>query len=203
MRCAGLSAVLARVGFIIVGLFHPVNILSSVVTDTWVNVHIVAVLMSVFGAIGITGLYVRQLERSGWLALLGFLMLNIWFVLVMCFSFVESFILPALATALPVFVEGVLGMFSSIPSAIDLGILPTLWMISGPLYILGQVLFGIAVYRAGIFPKYAGALLALSGILTPVGGLVPPEHQPLVMLPIGLAFCWLGYALYKERGITI
>lgn len=199
MRYAGLSAVLAGLCFILVGLFHPVNVPEAVTTDTWVNVHIVAMLMTVFGAIGLTGLYIRQIDRFGWLGLAGFVMLNIWFALVLCFSFVESFILPAVATELPVFVEGFLGMFSSIPSAIDLGILPTLWLISGPLYILGQLSFGIATFRAGIFPQKAGALLALSGIMTPMGGFVPPEHQPLVMLPIGFAFCWLGYTLWSER----
>ena len=80
--------------------------------------------------------------------------------LVCGFSFVEAFILPRLATESPTFVAGILGMFSSVPSEINLGILPTLWNISGPMYILGRLLFGIATFRAGILPRWAGALLA-------------------------------------------
>jgi len=112
---------------------------------------------------------------------------------------VEAFILPRLATESPAFVEGILGMFSSIPSAIDLGVLPTLWNISGPLYIFGPLLFGIATFRAGILPRWAGALLVLGAVLIPVGALVPPEYQPKIMIPVGLALAWLGYALFSER----
>jgi hypothetical protein len=90
-------------------------------------------------------------------------------------------------------------MFSSIPSEIDLGVLPMLWNISGPLYILGPLLFGIATFRAGILPRWAAALLVLGAVLVPVGALVPPEYQPKIMIPVGLAMAWLGYALFSER----
>lgn len=189
----------AGIGFVIVGLFHPLNISSEVATATWINVHIVAILMCFFGLYGMTGLYVRQKERFGVVGLVGYVFLSVWMGAVMCFSFVEAFILPKLMTESPTFVEGFLGMFSGLESAVNLGILPVLWMISGPAYILGQLLFGIATFRAGILPRYAGGLLALSALLTPVGGLIPPEHQPLVMVPVGISFLWLGHALWSER----
>jgi hypothetical protein len=121
--------------------------------------------------------------------------------LVCGFSFVEAFILPRLATESPAFVAGILGMFSSIPSQVDLGILPTLWNISAPMYILGPLLFGIATFRARVLPRWAGALLVLGAVLVPVGGLVPPEFQAKIMLPVGLAMAWLGYALFSERRV--
>jgi hypothetical protein len=93
-----------------------------------------------------------------------------------------------------------MGMFSGAPSAVDLGILPTIWNISGPIFILGPVLFGIATFRARVLPRWAGALLALNAVLVPLGALVPPEYQPkIIMIPIGLALAWLGYALWAER----
>ena len=145
------------------------------------------------------GLYARQAEKSGWLGLAGFLLLSVWMTLVCGFSFVEAFILPRLATESPAFVTGLLGMFSSIPSPVDLGILPTLWNIQGPMYILGPLLFGIATFRAGVLPRWAGALLAFGAVLVPVGAVVPPELQPKIMIPVGLAMAWLGYALLSER----
>ena len=45
----------------------------------------------------------------------------------------------------------------------------------------------------------AGALLVFGAILVPVGALVPPEYQPKIMIPVGLAMAWLGYALFSER----
>ena len=145
------------------------------------------------------GLYARQVEKAGWLGLAGFILFTAWMTLVCGFSFVEAFILPRLATESPVFVKGLLGMFSSVPSEINLGVLPTLWNISGFMYILGPLLFGIATFRARVLPRWAGALLVLGAVLIPVGALVPPEWQPKIMIPVGLAFAWLGYALFSER----
>lgn len=199
MRLAGLSAIVAGAGFIIVGLFHQLNIPESVTTAIWANVHIVAMLMCFFGIFGITGLYVRQAEKVGLLGFIGFALFSLWFAAVMCFSFVEAFILPTLAIESPAFVEGFLGMFTGIASQVNLSVLPLIWMLSGPTFILGQLLFGIATYRARIFPQYAGGLLAVSGLLVPLGGLVPPQYQPLVMVPVGIAFAWLGYSLWFDR----
>jgi hypothetical protein len=196
---AGLSAMVAGLCFLIVGMFHPVNVPASVTTATWVNVHIFAFALGFFGLLGMAGLYARQVKKSGWLGLAGFLLFSAWITLVSGFSFVEAFILPRLATASPAFVAGILGMFSGAPSEIGLGILPTLWNLSGPMYILGPLLFGIATFRAGVFPRWAGALLVLGAVLVPVGALVPPAYQPKIMIPVGLAMAWLGYALFSER----
>ena len=199
MRLAGVSAMVAGLCFIVIGMFHPVNVPASVTTATWVNVHIFATALGFFGLFGMAGLYARQADQSGWLGLIGFILFTVWMTLVTGFSFVEAFILPRLATESPAFVAGLLGMFSSIPSPVDLGILPTLWNISGPLYIFGPLLFGIATFRAGVLPRWAGALLVLGAVLIPVGAVVPPEYQPKIMIPVGLALAWLGYALFSER----
>ena len=201
MRLAGLSAMVAGLCFLVIGMFHPVNVPASVTTATWVNVHIFATALGFFGLFGMAGLYARQAEKSGWLGLVGFLLFSAWMTLVTGFSFVEAFILPRLATVSPAFVAGLLGMFSSVPSPVDLGILPTLWNISGPMYIFGPLLFGIATFRAGVLPRWAGALLVLGAVLIPVGAVVPPEVQPKIMIPIGLAMAWMGYALFSERRV--
>jgi hypothetical protein len=200
MRLAGVSAVMAGLCFILIGMFHPENIPSSVTTVTWVNVHIVATALGFFGLFGMAGLYARQVEKSGWLGLTGFLLFSVWFVLITGFSFVEAFILPNLATESPAFVESLLGMLTGVPSTVDLGILPMLWNISGPMYILGALLFGIATLRARVMPRWAGGLLTLAAVLIPIGGMFPHEYQAkIAMIPVGLAMVWLGYTLFTER----
>ena len=199
MRWAGLSAAVAGLCFIVVGMFHQVNVPSSVTTATWVNVHIVAIAMGFFGLFGMVGLYARQVEKAGWLGLAGFVLFSLWLGLIIPFSFVEAFILPQLATELPAYVEGFLGTFTGIPSQIDLGILPTLWNVSGPMFIVGPLLFGIATFRAGVLPRWAGGLLAVGSMLIPVAAFFPPELEPKIMITIGLALAWLGYALFSER----
>jgi hypothetical protein len=199
MRLAGLSAMVAGLCFLVIGVFHPVNTLSSVTTTTWVYVHIFATALGFFGLLGLAGLYARQVEESGWLGLAGFLMFGAWMALVSGMSFVEAFILPRLTTEFPAYVTGLMGMYTSIPSPVDLGALPALWNISGPLYILGPLLFGIATFRARVLPRWAGALLILGAALVPVGAVVPPALQPKIMLPAALAMAWLGYTLFAER----
>lgn len=200
MRLAGMSAVMAGLCFIIIGMFHPENIPSSVTTTVWVNVHIAATALGFFGLFGMAGLYARQVEKSGWPGLTGFLLFSAWFVLISGFSFVEAFILPQLATVSPSFVESLLGMFTGVPATVDLGILPTLWNVSGPMYILGALLFGIATFRARVLPRWAGGLLTLAAVLIPVGGVFPHEYQAkIAMIPVGLVMAWLGYALVFER----
>lgn len=200
MRLAGVSAMLAGLCFIIIGMFHPENVPSSVTTAVWINVHIAATALGFFGLFGMAGLYARQVEKSGWLGLAGFLLLSVWFVLITGFSFVEAFILPHLAAESPAFVESLLGMLTGVPGTVDLGVLPMLWNISGPMYILGALLFGIATFRARVLPRWVGGLLTLAAVLIPIGGMFPHEYQAkIAMIPVGLAMVWLGYALFSER----
>lgn len=199
MHWSGLAAIVAGISYVLVGAFHPPNELSAVTSAPWIAVHILAMATSFFGLLGLTGLHARQAERSGWLGLAGYLLLSLWLALILGFTFVEVLVLPALATAAPAFVAGWLGMFNGTASAIDLGALPTIWTLTGPLYILGGLLFGIATYRVGILPRWAGALLAVGTVIGPLAALVPLDWQPKVAVPVGIALIWLGYALWAER----
>jgi len=199
IRLAGLSALIAGICYVLVGIFHPANVASSVTTTRWEIVHVLACAMSFFGVLGMAGLYARQAVKTGWLGLVGYILLSLWLVLIMGFSFVEASILPHVATALPAFVQAWMGMFNGPAGKFDLGVLPTIWTLTGLVYILGGLLFGIATFRAGILPRWAGALLALSTVLAPIAGLLPNASQPKVAVPMGLALAWLGYALWSER----
>ena len=154
--------------------------------------------MCFFAVLGMAGLYARQATKTGWLGLVGFVMLTLWFVLIMGFSFVEAFILPKIATTDPAFVAAWMGMLVGPASKIDLGALPTLWTLTAPIYIVGGLAFGIATFRAGILPRWAGALLAIGTALAPVAALLPNASQPKIAVPVGVALAWLGYALWSE-----
>jgi hypothetical protein len=70
------------------------------------------------------------------------------------------------------------------------------------MYLVGPLLFGIATFRAGNLPRWAGALLVVGSVFAPIGSLaVPAEYQPLVLVPNGLAMIWLGFALFSERRV--
>jgi hypothetical protein len=123
--------------------------------------------------------------------------------MVMGFTFVEVFILPITASASPAFVESIVGMFTGTAATVDLGPLPILWQISGPLYLLGGVVFGIATFRARVFPRWAGVLLAVGTAIGPAAVLFPPELTGFVAIPVGIALAWLGYALWSMREVRL
>jgi hypothetical protein len=199
IRWAGLSAMVAGISYIAVGMFHPPNVASSVTSSAWAIVHTLAIAMSFFGLLGMTGIYTRQVKESGRLGLAGYLLFSLWLVLIMGFTFTEVLILPLLATTAPAFVEGWMGMLNGSAGTMTLGALSTVWTLTAPLYMLGGLLFGIATLRAGILPRWAAVLLAVGTVFAPVAALLPLDLQPKMAVPVGLALAGLGYALWAER----
>ena len=66
------------------------------------------------------------------------------------------------------------------------------WTMTGPLYILGGILFGSATFRARVLPRWAGVLLAAGTAMGPLAALLPLDLQPKIAVPAGLALAWLG-----------
>lgn len=200
IRWAGFSAMIAGVFFVLVGMLHPLNILSSVTTTQWAIVHILATAMGFFGLFGLTGIYARQVEESGWLGLAGYILMSLWLVNLSHFTFIEVFVLPPLVTQAPTVVESFLGIFTKSAGAITFGALPTIYDLNGFIgYMIGGVLLGIATFRARILPRWAGALLAVGAVLVPFAAVLPPVHEAKVTIPGGVALVWLGYSLWAER----
>jgi hypothetical protein len=188
-------------GIIFAGIqpIHPPDVLSSVTTGEWAIITLLKMTMCLLFLLGLTGIYARQVNKAGWLGLAGFLLFSLSWALNMAFIFAEAFILPLLAAAAPQFVENFLGIFNGSPGEMNLGALPALYGLTGVLYMLGGLLFGIATLRASILSRWAAGLLAVTAAVTPAAALLPHEIQRLAGIPVGLALAWLGYALWSER----
>jgi hypothetical protein len=200
IRWAGLSAMVTGIIFAGIQPIHPPDVLASVSTSAFIIITSLKTVMSLFGLFGIAGLYARQVEETGWLGLVGYLLLTIFYAVQMCFSFVEPLILPLLTTEAPKFVESFLGMASGAGGPMNLGALATVYMLVSVLYLLGLLLFGIAMFRARILSRWAAGLLAFSGPLALIMvALLPHQFERLAAVPMGIALVWLGYALWSER----
>ena len=200
IRWAGLSAVVAGVIFAGIQPIHPPDVLPSVNTNFWAIITSLKSVMSIFGLFGIVGLYARQVKETGWLGLAGYLLLSIFYAVQMCYSFAEALILPLLATVAPKFVESALGMANGAGGEMNLGAFATVYSLVSVMYLLGLLLFGIALFRARILSRWAAGLLALSGPLAIIMvTLLPHQVARLAAMPMGIALAWLGYALWSER----
>ena len=200
IRWAGLSAMMAGLLFVVIQPIHPPDVLSSVTTAQWAIVHYLGVAMCLLGLLGMAGLYARQAEEAGWLGLAGYLVFSLFYALTLAFQFAEVFISPLLATEAPRFVEGFLGIVSGHASEINLGALPAAYRLSGVLYLLAPLLFGIATLRAGILPRWRAGSLAVAGPVSALAAaLLPHELERIAAVPVGLSLAWLGHALWSER----
>ncbi len=67
--------------------------------------------------------------------------------------------------------------------------------------IAGEIVFGISIYRAQVFPKYAGAFLALVGILHELTGLLD-FTIPIYIICSFVAYAWLGWILLTDKSLV-
>ena len=199
IRWTGLSAMVTGIIFAGIQPIHPADEVLSATTTAWAIITPIKTVMCFLFLLGIGGIYARQVNKAGWLGLIGFLLLSLTWALELAFIFAEAFIMPLLATTAPKFVDGYLGIGAGRASEVNLGALPTLYTLVGILYMLGGLLFGIATLRAGILPRWAAGLLAVASALTPAAALLPHATQRLAAIPVGLAVAWLGFALLSER----
>jgi len=188
-------------GLIFAGIqpVHPADVVSSVTSGALAVITPLKTVMCLLMLVGVTGIYARQITRVGWLGLSGFLIFNLAWAITFADVFAETVILPPLSVVAPQFVDSMLGVGAGRTSPVDLGAFPTLFMVSGILYMLGGLLFGVATFRAAILPRWAAGLMASTAVLTPSAALLPHQAQRLAAVPMGLALAGLGYALWSER----
>jgi hypothetical protein len=199
IRWAGVSAMVTGIIFAGIQPIHPPDVLASVTTSAWAIITTLKTIMCLFGLFGIAGLYARHVEKTGWLGLAGYVLLTSFYAVQMCFAFVEPLILPLLATESPKFVAGFLGILTGTPSAVSLGAIPAVNGLVAALYLLGTLLFGSALFRAGILSRWAAGLLAVSGPLAIILTMIGHPIDRVAAVPMGISLIGLGYALWSER----
>lgn len=134
---------------------------------------------------GLVALYAYQLEAAGRLGLVGFVGAMIGTVLLTAVAWFQLFTVPVLAREVPAFLEGV--------RAGEVGVLLGVG-VQVPIFVqaVGWAIFGVATYRAGIFPRRASLVLVIGALLL----FVPVQGIPVVFQ---LAVAWLGFLLFTGR----
>jgi hypothetical protein len=84
----------------------------------------------------------------------------------------------------------------------SIGALHTVIQVQGFAYLLGGLLFGIALYRAHVLARWACALLAVGGVASAVLALMPDAFYRLLAYPTALALIGLGFSLWRSTRRT-
>ncbi len=203
VRSTGIAAILAGLMFVVIQPLHPDDVLASVTTDAWAVIHYATLAMLTLFVVGVTGIYVRQIDRMGWIGLVGYIVLVTGLVLTALGTAIEAFVQPLIASSDPEFVEGMLAMVHGHPIEADLGAIPLLWNTASAGFLGGTLLFGFANFRAGILSRWAAAIFAVGLFATaPLAGLLGNPRVSAV--PIGIGLAWLGYSLWADArtGVT-
>ena len=173
-----LSAILTGIGNIIYFLSgqpdQPTTLL------TWRGICAGALMV-----LGLGALFARQSQQGGILGLVGY-------ILLVCSN---MFFVGSDAVDLGISVGAISDeQISQVPSyTLSSSIMPWIW-------VAGLIAFGISIYRAQMFPKNAGVLLMLLGLIQPLTGPLA-FTRPIYAICYFVAWAWLGWALYSNAGM--
>jgi hypothetical protein len=81
----------------------------------------------------------------------------------------------------------------------DIGGMQALFLASGIGYPLGGLLFGIALFRAGILSRWASVLLAYGTTSALALAFLPESFNRPFAVPTGVALIGLGVSLWREQ----
>jgi hypothetical protein len=127
----------------------------------WVPAHLLLALSFLLAIFGFVGLYLRQWDRVGALGAIGFVGAVAGSALLVGVTLAEASLLPIIAANQPL---RPLAAWLDPGGPLALAVLVSLVALVA--YTLGFVLVGIATARAGVFPRWAGHLLAVGTLLS-------------------------------------
>jgi hypothetical protein len=139
-------------------------------------------LLAMFALLlALTGLYARQVPAAGTLGLVGYLVGSLGTLLVAGDWWYEAFIGPVLRQQAP-------ELLTTAPSGLILGAA----VLTSATFGAGWLIFGLATFRAGIFPRGAAVLMTVAGVVG-VLALISP-----LQVPLALAVGWMGLWLRSD-----
>ncbi|MGD0945271.1 MAG: hypothetical protein ABR972_13510 [Acidimicrobiales bacterium] len=198
-RAAGICAAMAGAIFITVQIQHPPMDVASVTTTDWLVRSIAKVVMATLALVGITGMYMRQVRQTRLLGLAGYVVFCVGYVAILSTEVIAAFVLPGLAHSRPGYVNNVVvAAFGGTPTH-SIGGMQTLFLISGLAYLVGGLLFGIALFRARVVARWAAALLAVGTLATVALKVLPQSFNRPMAVPTGVALIGLGVSLWRDQ----
>ena len=197
-RATGVAAALAGLIFIGVQIGSPHIDGTNITTTNVVVRDTLKVFMAAFALAGITGMYLRQVNKVGALGLVGYAVFAVGYLSLLGTEFVAAFVLPSIAHSAPAYVSNAIAAATNGTVTGDIGLIKTVILINGLTYVAGGFIFGIALFRARVLARWAAVLLAVGSLATIATGMVP-QYERLFAFPTGVALVGLGWSLWRTQ----
>lgn len=178
-RLGGLAVLLSA---ILTGIGRLINLLSAQPYQETTLLIWRGILAGILMVLGLGALFARQSQQGEVLGFVGYI-----FIVITNIFFIGSDVVDLAVSA------GVMSLeqIAQVPSyALSNSLLPWVW-------VTGLFAFGISVYRAQVFPKYAGALLVLLGLVQPFTGAF--FMKAVYAVCYVAAWAWLGWSLLTSK----
>ena len=202
-RAAGVAAAVAGSIFVAVQVNHPPESAFDTQTTEWVLRCCAKGVMCVLALAGIAGMYFRQHRQAGVLGLVGYVVFTLGYLTLLSIEIIAAGVLPTLLDTNPGYAMDVVYAAAGGKPDGDIGSMQTVLSVAGAGYILGGLLFGIALFRTGILPRWASALLAVSTVSTAALAVLPDAFNRPFAVPEGIALIGLGVALWRNPADTV
>ena len=197
-RAAGAAAVAAGLIFIGVQINHPYLDATSIATSDVITRNALKLLMAALTIVGITGAYLFQVNKIGVLGLVGYVVFAVGYLGIFGTGYVATLVLPSIVGSSTAYVSDVIAIANNRPATGGIGAMQGAILFTGLAYLVGGVLFSIALFRANVLARWASALLAV-GTLSSIGAGIVPQYERLFAIPTGLALVGLGYSLWRAQ----
>lgn len=201
-RAAGVAAIAAGAIFIGVQLNHPHLDLTSIGSTEVIVRSSFKAVMCALALAAFTGMYLSQIRRNGLLGLIGYTLLSAGYLLVLSTALASAYVLPHVVGSDPGFVEDFIAAATGGSPSGDLGALGVLLQVQGFAYLGGGLLFGIALFRAGVLTRWATVLLAVGGLVSALLAVMPDAFYRLLAFPNAIAMIGLGLSLWSSARVS-
>ena len=196
-RTTGVAAAAAGLVFIGVQVGHPHLDVDSITTTEVLVRNVAKLVMVVLALVGFAGMYLSQVRRNGVLGLVGYAVISLGYLSILFTTAVSAFVLPSIAGSDPAYVGDVLAVATGGTAEGDIGTLGTVFQLQGAAYLLGGLVFGIALFRARVLTRWATLLLAVGGLVSAALSMMPDAFYRLLAFPNGIAMVALGISLFR------
>jgi hypothetical protein len=195
---AGLCAAVAGAIYTGVQVNHPPADVAHIATTEMAVRETAKAVMAVLALAGFAGMFLHNRHRFGVVGVAGYVLVSVGFLAVFANQVIVGCVLPTVAETDPAYVQAYLDAAVGGSPSRDIGGMSVLFGITGVGYALGGLLFGIALFRAGILSRWASLLLAYGTTSALALSVLPESFNRPFAVPVGVALIGLGISLWRD-----